>query len=149
MDLLPGSKSGSMESNSYHGSVDLGSTNEMAKLSLLDRLRGMEPPCDLSYDINSLLAGWLQSSPQNQLVVFTSRDSERNNFGGLWTYYFAGIWNQPFANQALVCDYNGMQHPDVLQNFAGYIGDLLLEPMANCPPSPALGTLYTALDALS
>lgn len=115
---------------------DPGSTSEFSQLSFWDWLRGMKPPCDLNYDINSLLANWLQSNAGNQLLVFTGNDSEQNNFQGLWTYYFAGIWNQPFANQAIVCDYNSMGHPDVLQNFAGYVGDLLLEPMTSCPPSP-------------
>lgn len=92
--------------------------------------------CDSNYHINSLLASWLQSNAENQLLVFTGVASEPNNFHGLWKFYFAGIWNQPFAHQAIVCDYKGMQHPDVLRNFAGYVGDLLLEPMTICPPSP-------------
>lgn len=44
-------------------------------------------------------------------------------FAGLWRYYFAGIWyaanaDKSIANRALVCDYFGMGHEDVVRNFA-------------------------------
>jgi len=90
--------------------------------------------CDGAYKINSLLAQWLQSNPQNQLLVFTGERSETDGFHGLWTYYFADIWNQSFANQAIVCDYRGMGHPDVLDNFASYVGEL--SSTTTCPSSP-------------
>lgn len=88
------------------------------------------------YDINALLADWILSDPQgnNKLFVFTGERSETDGFHGLWTYYFAGIWNQSFASQAIVCDYSGMGHPDILQNFAGYVGELSLT--TTCPSSP-------------
>jgi hypothetical protein len=47
----------------------------------------------------------------------------------LWKYYFAGIWNQPFADHALVCDYNNMDYPDVLKTFAGVVRI----PPSGCP----------------
>jgi len=96
--------------------------------------------CDTStnphYDINSLLANWLQSNPHNKLFVFTGERSETDGFHGLWTYYFADIWQQSktLGQQTFVCDYHGMGHPDVLDNFASYVGQL--HSTTTCPPSP-------------
>ena len=101
--------------------------------------------CDTNqlYNVNSLLADWLSSNSENRFVIYTgavteegpaigpdnqtsiaqqmnngSLTIERFTFAGLWKYYLAGLWNQPFASQAQICDYNGMSHEDVLRNFA-------------------------------
>lgn len=99
--------------------------------------------CDRNYNVNGLLADWLASSPnnQNQLIVFTGAISEQNGFHGLWSSYFADIWqraqNDPaFHQQTIVCDYSGMEHHDLIRNFAGYISDFELEPMNVCPQAP-------------
>ncbi len=114
--------------------------------------------CDTNpkYDINTFLADWLRSNPANRLIIYTGLRSEEGNpgpypqpfveqlqdgtllqqpyinnetFAGLWKYYLAGIWNQPFANQAQICDYNGMSHEDVLANFAYTVQ----HPISSCP----------------
>jgi hypothetical protein len=104
----------------------------------------MKGNCDeqVKPSINSLLANWLKSNPANHLIVLTGWVSEEKSgsksvFGGLWHYYFAGIWNQPFANQALVCDYNNLSHEEVIRRFAWDIQN----PLTGCPnasgaPSP-------------
>ncbi len=74
--------------------------------------------CDQQYDINGLLANWLKSDGQNQLVIFAGHDTEMKSFAGLWKHYLAGIWKQPFADRATICDYNMMEHTAVLRNFA-------------------------------
>jgi hypothetical protein len=118
---------------------DPGSTADFTATSIWDRITGVVA-CDQQYDINSLLANWLRSNPANHLIVLTGKDSEQKNsqgqskFNGLWKYYFAGIWNQPFANRAQVCDYDLMAHPDVLRNFA-YI---VKQQTVSCPPGPKL-----------
>jgi hypothetical protein len=91
--------------------------------------------------INTLLAEWLHENRNNRLLVLTGHDSEEHQFGrigrsfyhGLWHYYFAGIWNKHFANQALVCDYNNLGHPDVLKDFYGVVR----YPPSGCPVSPS------------
>lgn len=98
-----------------------------------------EDGCDtqLHPSINSLLADWLRSSDRHQLLVLAGRDTEehtyylwgRSRFSGLWKYYFAEIWNQDFAGRALVCDYNGMGHEDVLRTFYGVVK----HPPDGCP----------------
>ena len=114
--------------------------------------------CDTNhrYNINAILADWLSSNPTNRLIIYTGLRSEEGNFGpcpqpfveqlqdgtllqqpcvvnetfaGLWKYYLAGIWNQPFANQAQICDYNGLSHEGVLANFAYTVK----KPISSCP----------------
>jgi hypothetical protein len=82
-------------------------------------------------------------SASNRLTVLTGLRSEektggdhgRSTFAGLWKYYFAGIWNQPFAWKAQVCDYDGMGHSNVLRNFAYIVNS---PPASPCPPGPNL-----------
>jgi hypothetical protein len=93
--------------------------------------------CDMDYNINALLANWLQSSGSNRLIVLTGLVSEeqqggKSKFAGLWRYYFAGIWNQPFANQAQVCDYHNLDHQSVLTDFASMVQN----PISGCPTAP-------------
>lgn len=121
---------------------DPGSTADIAKPPFWRRWVG-DDTCDWHYDINSLLAGWLSSNDQNHLMVLTGKDSEekvnpndrnsKSQYLALWKYYFAGIWNQPFANRALVCDYNMMDHPVVLSQFYS----LVQYPTFACRPSPS------------
>jgi len=118
---------------------DPGSTADFTATSIWDKITGVVA-CDQKYDINALLANWLRSNPANHLIVLTGKDSEEKNskgeskYNGLWKYYFAGIWNQPFANRAQVCDYDLMAHPDVLSKFA-YI---VRQSAVSCPPGPKL-----------
>ena len=111
--------------------------------------------CDSDYDINALLANWLQSDSANRLLIFTGAVTEewasstpssssfigalisgqlkpQETFAGLWQYYLAGIWNQPFAAQALICDYPYMGHDQVLEDVAGFVQD----PPDTCPSAP-------------
>jgi hypothetical protein len=82
----------------------------------------------------------LQLNSANHLYVFTGKVSDANGYAGLWKYYFAGIWNQPFANRALVCDYSGMDHPGVIDNFYTYVQNTT----GNCPASPSSSYKRTA-----
>jgi hypothetical protein len=119
---------------------------EVHRIVLFDpgSAKNMQEGCDVKFDINGLLAGWLRSNPSNHLVVFTGHDSEEHEFydwgkdsiGGLWHYYFAGIWNQSFAGQAQVCDYNNLDHPTALTAFAWEVE----HPAAGCPSEPGLPT---------
>jgi uncharacterized membrane protein YgcG len=100
---------------------DPGSTSDFAKPAGLRAL--LRPTCDWRYDINSLLATWLNSNPANHLIVLTAEASEEKGqdgkptYAGLWKYYFAGIWNKPYASRAQVCDYDNMNHTVVLEKF--------------------------------
>lgn len=87
-------------------------------------------PCDADENVNVLLANWLKANPQNQLLVLTGLRSEeksifheagKSTFHGLWTYYFADIWNQSFANRALVCDYNRADHAQIMKDSWGVV----------------------------
>jgi hypothetical protein len=118
---------------------DPGNTGDFAPPSnaqqIWDWLHGADPTtCDWQYPINSLLADWLSSNAANQLLVLTGAASEEGEkFSGLWHYYFAGIWKQPFANRARVCDYPGMGHPDVLFDFWQIVKN---PPSSGCPAPP-------------
>lgn len=126
---------------------DPGNTNDFTN-------GGCETDSKYSYDFNSLYANWLQSDPQNRLIIYTGAVTEespaigpdpqtpiaeqmnngsitipRFTFAGLWKYYLADIWNQPFAHQAQICDYSGMSHEDVLRNFAYTVQN----PQNGCP----------------
>lgn len=114
--------------------------------------------CDTNkkYNINTLLAEWLRSNKTNRLIIYTGLRTEEGSagpypqpfqeqlqngtfqqqpyidnetFAGLWKYYLAGIWSKNFANQAQICDYNGMSHEDVLRNFAHTVQN----PQSGCP----------------
>ncbi|HEY8814239.1 MAG TPA: hypothetical protein VIP57_03950 [Candidatus Dormibacteraeota bacterium] len=88
-----------------------------------------------------LLAAWLRMNPQNRLTVFTGAVSEehafhtwgRSNFGGLWHYYFASTWNQPFAGQVQVCDYNNVDHKLIFIGLSWFVK----YPVAGCPSVPS------------
>lgn len=94
--------------------------------------------CDWKIDINGYLASWLKREG-NRLIILTGRTTEekeddsnpnsRSTFAGLWHYYLAGIWNQEFAERAMVCDYNYMSHEDIMRQFAGAVNS----PPASCP----------------
>ncbi len=81
-------------------------------------------PCDPKFDIASLLANWLKSNGANHLLIFTGMKSEQKptanaepQYTGLWRYWLGGMWKQPFADRALICNYDEMGHPEVLVNF--------------------------------
>ena len=84
-----------------------------------------------------LLADWLASNAENRLIVFTGKDTEdkefwglgKSTFAGLWKYYFPNIWQQTFADRAMVCDYDGMEHYQVLDQFRGVVAN----PPSTCP----------------
>lgn len=118
---------------------DPASTDDIAgSLGPLHRNHG----CDFDYDVNKLLADWLSSSSQNKLIVITGLRSEmkddvnnpssHSTFAGMWKYYFAGIWNKPFADRALVCDYNMLSHVEVMRDFAGVVKS----GADSCPAAP-------------
>jgi hypothetical protein len=127
---------------------DPGATADFTTLvpSWLQWLTGA--PCDQKFNINSLLARWLNSNPANHLLVLTGHDSEmheagyvgRPTYAGLWKYYFAGIWNQPFAGRAQVCDYNNLGHEEVLTDFASVVN----HSPGGCPAAPNSTNYLTA-----
>jgi hypothetical protein len=98
--------------------------------------------CDPQYDSNGLLSAWLESNSSNRLLIMTGKDTEmksdsnnpssHSNYTALWKNYLAGIWNQPFADRALICDYNNMSHEDVLRRFPWIVNNT----PANCPSTP-------------
>jgi hypothetical protein len=118
---------------------DPGATSDMEDDSAIKKayksLRGEKPdrPCDdnKGIDINGALSSWLASNSQNQLVIFTGKDTEmksndedpssKPNFTALWKHYLAGIWNKPFAPQATICDYNFLSHEDAFRKFADQV----------------------------
>lgn len=117
---------------------DPGNTGDFADPSGWAKLLGASTPCDFQLPINSLLASWLQSNSANRLLVLTGIDTEEkvngvSKYAGLWKYYLAGIWSQPFAGQAQICDYDSMLHPDVLRNFASVVNNS----SPGCPASPS------------
>jgi hypothetical protein len=99
--------------------------------------------CDFEFDVNDLIAKWLESDSRNQLIVYTGARSEvkkdsddpksESTFAGLWKYYFAGIWEKPSSDRALVCDYNVLSHEDSLSQFASTVK----HPRNDCPAAPA------------
>jgi len=102
--------------------------------------------CDWHLPISSLLANWLRMNSANRLTIFTGADTEEMDgtqpkYHGLWHYYLAGIWNQSFAWQAQICDYEshsvGMSHPDVLKNFYSFVQ----HPHDGCDAAPRGYTL--------
>ena len=99
-------------------------------------------PCDSGADVNKLLADWLRADGRNNLLVLTGLRSEEKaflglpihkfgkaTFTGLWKYYFAGIWNQSFADRALVCDYNNADHAQIMKDSWG----IVKFPPSGCP----------------
>jgi|GEM_PF-2220622 len=117
---------------------DPGESKEFAEPSLFDKARGRKT-CDWKYDINGMLTRWLSSNDSNRLIVLTGHVTEekkdgRSTFAGLWKYYLAGIWNQPFAGRAQVCDYDNMTHNEVMRNFAFVVKS----PPNGCPSGSGL-----------
>lgn len=96
---------------------------------------------DSALNINALLAAWVGRGSDNQLLVLTGEDSEepsggdhsRYTYSGLWHWYFAGLWNQPYAERALVCDYHGASHEGILGSFSSVIKS---PPSDKCPYVP-------------
>jgi uncharacterized protein YraI len=77
---------------------------------------------------NALLDAWLRD-PAHRLIVVTGEDSKKDSYAGLWEYYFAGIWRSEPGSRAMVCDYDGMNHKDVLRKLNG----LARNPGSKCP----------------
>ncbi len=99
----------------------------------------MAPTCDWKYDVNGVLASWLAADGRNHLIVLSAEASEEKvggkpTYAGLWHFYFAGIWNKPFADRAVVCDYDDMGHTDVLVNFSYVVNS----DITSCPSDSRL-----------
>lgn len=115
---------------------DPGAASEMKKsASLWERISGA--PCDPNYDINALLANWLKSNPANRLFIIAGRATEDkasgHHFGGIWTYYIAGIWaDRSIAHRAIICDYDDMDHEVIMKSFWPFVA----APDLACPPGP-------------
>ncbi len=109
--------------------------------------------CDWRFapSINFLINKWLTQSSDHHLIVYTGFVTEehqhhlpkatygwgKSRYSGLWKHYFAGIWGTDQSKQALVCDYNNMDHQSVLRNFAKYSKT----PKFSCPSAPSGFTL--------
>lgn len=103
----------------------------------------IEDSCDgdPSLNVNALLTSWVGRDPNNQLWVLTGEKSEepsggehsRYTYAGLWRWYFAGLWNQPYATRVHVCDYHGAKHEGILGSFASVIQ---APPSNTCPYVP-------------
>lgn len=96
---------------------------------------------DPSLNVNALLTAWVGRDPNNHLLVLTGADSEepsggansRYTYSGLWHWYFAGLWNQPYATRAIVCDYHGASHAGILGSFSWVVQ---APPPSGCPSVP-------------
>jgi hypothetical protein len=96
----------------------------------------MEGACDetLHPRVAVALATWLQANSANHLLILTGHDTENRlpiisrisiggtrlghaGFNGLWHFYLPAIWRQPFADRALVCDYDNLSHEKVIEDF--------------------------------
>lgn len=99
--------------------------------------------CDSSpaINVNALLTSWVGRDPNNQLLLLSGETSEepsggansRYTYAGLWRWYFAGLWNQPYADRAVICDYHGAKHEGVLGSFSSVIE---AAPSSSCPYVP-------------
>jgi hypothetical protein len=123
--------------------ADLGWSPEIHRVVLFDPgSAGNMDPCDKGFHpaIGDLLAGWIASDSDNRLEIYTGHDSEEHElgywgkpkFGGLWHYYFPRLWNQPFASQVRVCDYNNVGHEDILRGLFWVVE----HPVSSCPGVP-------------
>jgi len=100
----------------------------------------IEGSCDGKGFVNGLLAGWVSSNEANRLVILAGRATEerkggkgsRPTFSGLWHYYLAGIWNQPFADRVKICAYEEMDHEEILREFEWIVET----PTTYCPTMP-------------
>ena len=102
------------------------------------------PSCDAQIypSINYLLASWLTSPGSHNLLILAGGATENISwwglgsptFHGLWHFYLADIWNQPFASQALICDYGNIPHPAVLEAF-DWVARV---PTSTCPTDSSL-----------
>jgi hypothetical protein len=115
------------------GVIFLLATAGQAKVNAAHRIVLIDPGntaeftggCDHNYNVNSLLATWLARSG-NELLILTGQSTEEkpyvhghlgsSTFKGLWKYYLAGIWNKPFANRALICDYALADHQQIMKD---------------------------------
>jgi hypothetical protein len=100
-------------------------------------IRGQPAPqtCDWQHPIADLLAAFVQV-PGNQIIFVTGDhtaepdENGKRHYSGLWKYYLAKIWNQPSRGRVRICDYPGMSHEAIIQNFWTIVRN---PPASGCP----------------
>ena len=118
---------------------DPGNTSDFAK--------GDEVTCDWRYDINGILAKWLEAKKYHRLYIMsgsiTKVGTDKNpqtDFAGIWEFYLAGVWSEEAGKQVTICNYDGMDHKEVLRRFASMVDKV---PDA-CPSGPRLTEWHPA-----
>jgi hypothetical protein len=102
--------------------------------------------CESSPNINAnaQIVHWLGMNPANRLLVLTGAASEEKTagptghavYGGLWHYYFAGVWNTSLAARVQVCDYDQLDHKYLMHDFAWVVNNPPQTPCPNVPWDP-------------
>lgn len=97
--------------------------------------------CDLRYDQDGLMAGWLRGNSNRRLLVLAgevTRDQDHPDAAGRWhqgiqQYLFPAIRSAGLSGRVLVCNYDTMKHDEVLRNFGSLAASGSL---TACPGSP-------------
>jgi len=93
------------------------------------KLDDYQSTCDQRYPQDQLMAGWLAGNSSRRLLVLAgeiTRDKEHPGADGrlhqgIQRYLFPAVRAAGSSSQVLVCNYDSMKHPDVLENFSGLI----------------------------
>lgn len=116
--------------------LDPGAKSDMARNRVAE-IRG-RITCDWRYNPSRVLADWLKADDSNRLTIVMGSDTEmkedssdpksQSTFVGLWEFYLADSWDQPFADRITICDYEGMSHEAIMRNF----GDMIKKRNMGC-----------------
>jgi hypothetical protein len=117
--------------------------NQLDTIILFDpgSLGDYRSECDQMYSQDALMARWLSGSSGRHLLVLAGAvtrdvdhpDSEGRLHQGIQQYLFPAIRAAGRSAEVLVCNYDTMQHPDVLRNFSPLIAS---GSVASCPGNP-------------
>lgn len=101
-----------------------------------------EGSCDLSYDQSELYSRWLSLSPDNRLLILAGEvtKDQKTAVGpiahrGIQEALFPKIRGTALSSQVLVCNYDALDHPAVLREFAGVE---TMGPRSTCPEKPGI-----------
>ncbi|HEU5473786.1 MAG TPA: hypothetical protein VFV67_24340 [Actinophytocola sp.] len=117
--------------------------NQLQTIILFDpgNLADYRSTCDQAYPQDGLMASWLSGNSSRRLLVLAGAvtrdkdhpDSQGRLHQGIQQYLFPAIRAAGRSSQVLVCNYDSMQHPDVLRHFSHLIAS---GSVTSCPGSP-------------
>lgn len=87
------------------------------------------------------MARWMEMSDNNRLVIFAGEIAERDRHAGIQYGLFPEIKaDDNIRDQVIVCNYDGMRHEEIYENFRDVVNQPKIVTEDDCPDDPRPGS---------